>query len=178
MPKNSFHSCREYELWTNEAFLKPFCKRKRIEIVKTLDPYDDLGDFLVKRKRTSAYLEVKAERPSYPNLALEHWSDEGVRPGWMMTSEADWLLYLCGGDTDTPLYVYMKMQELKEWFMDNRDQHDHRIRNPKRNETQDNKTAFYAIPREILRTSGLFYVEYPVEAKIHQCVGGIDWPKP
>ncbi len=178
----NFEECpeRKYELWTNEVYLKPFLERKGIEIVKTLDPYDDNGDFLIRKNGKEGFLEVKAERDSYTgNLALEHWSDENVRAGWMMTSEADWLLYLCGGDTPEPFYVFARMQELKEWFMENRDQYEDCIKSPKRNATQANKTAFYAIPRRVLRNSDLtsYHEHKPLEPKVGQCVGGVDWPK-
>ncbi len=163
----TFEDCpeRKYELWTNGAYLKPFLKGKGIEIVKTLDPYDDDGDFRIRRKGEESFLEVKAERQMRRNLALEHWSDKGVRAGWIITSTTDELLYLVGGDTETPFYVRMKMQELKEWFENNKDQYKNCIMEPFLNKQQTNQTFFYAIPIKDLENSGLLFKRYDLEPK-------------
>jgi hypothetical protein len=179
---DQFQKDRKYELWTNEAFLKPFLQKYHkgeIEIVKTLDPYDDNGDFLIRKNGKEGFLEVKAERDSHTgNLALEHWSDINVRAGWILTSEAEWMLYLCGGDTQAPFYVFARMQELKEWLAKNKGQYVNQIRYPHSNKTQRNQTAFYAIPRRDLRNSDVKYYEHkPLAPKVGQCVGGVDWPK-
>ncbi len=166
---NTFEECpeRKYELWANKVYLEPFCKnrKRKIDIVKTLDPYDDNGDFLIRQGKKETFLEVKAERQMRENLALEHWSDKGVRAGWIITSTTVDLLYLVGGDTEMPFYIHMKMQELKEWFENNRDQYKNCIREPFLNRQQPNQTFFYAIPIKDLENSGLVFERYNVKPK-------------
>lgn len=72
------------------------------------------GDFIVSQITKTYGIELKAERNSSTgNLFLETWSNREWRtPGWMITSQADWLFYYFL-DTQT-LYV-INLKALQKW---------------------------------------------------------------
>ena len=57
----------------------------------------------------------------------------------------------------------MMMQELKEWFENNRDQY--KEKEPFLNKYQPNQTFFYPIPIKDLENSGLMFKRYDLEPK-------------
>lgn len=91
------HICEKVEDTTDYSFLQKI-----------------LGDFIVTRRDKVSSLELKAEHENgYGNFFLETWSNrKWFNPGWMITSQADYLLYYFV--TERELYV-ISMPRLKEW---------------------------------------------------------------
>ena len=63
-------------------------------------------------------VEIKTVRKEYAAFTLEEWSNEGLRKGWMFTSDADLLIYnmtlSCGYKS-----YWLDMKRLQEWFIEN-----------------------------------------------------------
>ncbi len=158
----------KYEAWAHEVYQVPFLEKHSWEILERHEPYDHRGDYLVKLSDgRNCNVEFKAERRYYGNLAFEHWSDVGKNPGWITTSKADVLVYLLGGDTDSPKNVIMKMQQAVAWFLEHgqQDKYSQYLKQPYANANQSNQTAFYAYPIKVLAKQGLWMREYTLEPK-------------
>ncbi len=78
-----------------------------------------LGDMVVQLKNEKSFriIEIKVESSNdYGNFFLETWSNKAFprnNPGWLLKSNADWLLYYFLKQDE--LYL-MRMSELQEWI--------------------------------------------------------------
>ncbi|RKZ86551.1 MAG: hypothetical protein DRQ39_05580 [Gammaproteobacteria bacterium] len=164
----SFKSDVAYEEWAHEVYQVPFLERKGVTFLERYEPFHKFGDYRILWHDKEYNVEFKVERLPRENLALEHWSDKGNNPGWMMKSEADLLIYLVGGNSKKPRNIIMKMPKLRKWFADtvyDNPKFRGRIREPDSNEWQDNQTEFYAIPIEMLEQEGLWLKSWILKPK-------------
>jgi hypothetical protein len=159
--------CR-YEEWAHEVYQIPFLEEKGWELLERREPFDHRGDYRVRladgRERD---VEFKAERKYRGNLAFEHWSDKGKNPGWITNSKADVLIYLLGGDTDSPLNIIMKMPQAVAWFAEHgqKSRYNQYLKEPFANANQNNQTVFYAYPINVLSNQGLWMKKFTLEPK-------------
>ena len=93
----------------------------------------------------SYHVEVKVERVWTGNLYLETWSDYLVRPGWLVTLEADALAYYF---LDRKQVYTASMRKLRNWARVNLS--DYREVDQKAYE-QANRTRGVIVPIEVLQ---------------------------
>jgi hypothetical protein len=70
------------------------------------------GDAILRSAGDAKTVELKAERKWTGNLFLESWSNFGFRPGWLITSQAELLLYYF---TEAKRLYCCEMKALRDW---------------------------------------------------------------
>lgn len=74
-------------------------------------------DVVLEYRGRSVTVEEKIVRGKYTALAVETLSNRELsRPGWIMNSQADWLLYAFTVPTGLEAWV-MPMASLRQWFL-------------------------------------------------------------
>jgi len=152
--RTEFDRCLKIEERMNDKHVLPFLKQKMPGMHEhCIEGRSHNGDFEVswnrRGKNKLLTIEVKAEPKRYHRntLFLEHWSNKGIKAGWMLTLEADRLLYVMGGDEKNTIIVWIKLKELQVWFKQvcltaNK----YNIVEPKCNSRQKNQTCGYSVP--------------------------------